>query len=139
LELYYISEDFEKASCYLDDPKRLDFVNNDDLVLRKFFETIEAVINDSSPSKANESFYNYANEHKTALGSWSFDLFEDWLEITKSISKEDKIKSPRSNVPGALSLSIFQFFSFITGFSFIPEFNFCPVNQIKHYRYNNKG
>jgi len=114
------NKDFEKASCYLDDPKRLDFVNNDDLVLRKFFETIEAIINDSSSSKANESFYKYVNEHKTALESWSFDVFENWLEITENISKEDKNKKPPKQCSGGFKFKHFPVLSFYYGLLFYP-------------------
>jgi len=91
LELYFISEDFEKAASYLSELEEFDFENNDELVLMKFFETVNSIICDLSNENTLDSFIKYVNIHTTSLNTWSFELFENWLEITERLSDDDKI------------------------------------------------
>ncbi len=90
LEVYYISEDFKEASNYLDELMEVEFNANDELVLRRFFKTVDSILQNTVDNDYLASFKEYLDTNRTDLQTWSFDLFEDWLAMTNSISSSKK-------------------------------------------------
>ncbi|MCH4822685.1 hypothetical protein ML462_05815 [Gramella lutea] len=90
LEVFYISEDFEEASNYMDELMKFEFIANDELVIRRLFKIVDSILQDTVDNDYLVSFKEYLDSNRTDLQRWSFDLFEDWLAMTNSLSSEKK-------------------------------------------------
>ncbi|RXG14179.1 leucine rich repeat (LRR) protein [Leeuwenhoekiella aestuarii] len=80
VELYIIANEFTEARNYLLELQPLNDMDYSSMVLMKYFNLVLSIIQEEDSAKEINSFEDTFQKEQTDFQSWSFKLFEMWLD-----------------------------------------------------------